>query len=175
MIILRGIRSGLWHDQKFLNTRVYIQYTSVPKKQCSGLAAGPGGPASLSAALDDAAFEGGAPEYHPAWFGKSPFFFCLRGISFNASLTPRHLQPSWFSPGPLGAGWKRPSPLGHFSTESSAEDVGGMWEQGGMWWSSSARRSNARDSALFSLPSPRSESPSISVKFASLARHERPL
>lgn len=58
----------------------------------------------------------------PACFGKA--LFCLQGISFNVSLTPRHLQPSWFSLGPLGAGWKQPSPLGHFSTEWALK----MWE-----------------------------------------------
>lgn len=41
---------------------------------------------------------------------------------------------------------------GAFQHGASAEDVGGMWEQEGMWRSSSARRSNGRDSALYSLP-----------------------
>lgn len=68
----------------------------------------------------------------PACFGKA--LFCLQGICFNVSLTPRHLQPSWFSPGPLGAGWKQPSPLGHFSTEwalKTWEGCGSRRECGG--------------------------------------------
>lgn len=76
---------------------------------------------------------GWSSECWPACFGKA--LFCLQGISFNASLTPRHLQPSWFSPGPLGAGWKQPSPLGHFSTEwalKTWEGCGSRKECGGV-------------------------------------------
>lgn len=81
---------------------------------------------------------------------------------------------SRFSPRPLGAGWKRPPPPGHFRRGVSAENVGGTREQEGMWRRANLRprRSNGRDAALSpSLRPPLHVSPSISIKFAALYWH----
>lgn len=61
---------------------------------------------------------------------------------------------------------------GVFQHRASAENVGGLWEQEGMWRSSNTRRSNSHNSALF--PSLRlflHYSLSISIKFSVLYWH----